>query len=257
MEYSYRFTYSLGRAFTNNYSVPGVISDNRILLEKNNVFSKMLVVDTSSDEIEVPIFVKPDIEDIIADKIEFGGDFNKIIVPLYTPYDTPISKRTIDATLDLFFRYAQFKNGLIPIVTPKGDLYYGNKGIILDSEYHPIIFFCLKGRAVVENEIIYMDYYKPVIYINPKLLLSPSSSIEKSILKKVVPYFLTRGIEHIYTSNSTFRNIGLRDNIPQIIIEDKSDLIISPIVPNPEECNSEVLNQVLIDNISDVLNNIE
>lgn len=256
MEYSYRLTHALERAFTNTSRVPRTISDNRILLEKNNVFSKMLVVDVSSDEIEVPVFAKSDIEDIIADKIEFGDNFNKVIVPLYILQDYPMSKRTIDSVLDLFFRYTQFEHGLVPIVTPKGDRYYGNKGIILDSEYKPVMFLCLKGRKVVENELVYMDYYKSVIYINPKLLLSPASSIEKSILKKVVPYFLTQGTENI-TSNNTFRNIRLRDNIPQIIIEDKSDLIISPVVPNSEECNSEVLNQVLIDNISDVLNSIE
>ena len=76
--------------------------------------------------------------------------------------------------------------------------------------------------------------------------------IDKSILKKIIPFYVSQDI-------SVSTNIGFVDNIPegtkpQILIDDVSKLIETPVKPTPQKYSDDALNQILVDNANDVLN---
>ena len=75
----------------------------------------------------------------------------------------------------------------------------------------------------------------------------------KSILKKIIPFYVSHSIDRIYT-DVYFRNNIPTGTKPQILIDDVSKFIENPVKPTPQKCSDDVLNQILIDNIDDVLN---
>ena len=96
-----------------------------------------------------------------------------------------------------------------------------------------------------------MSYYKPIIHVSPQVFLRGGGLIEKSILKKIIPFYLSHDIDSV--GNHAFFSDNLRGTKPQILIDDVSRFIEKPIKPTPQKCSNEVLNQLLVDNIDDVL----
>ena len=98
-----------------------------------------------------------------------------------------------------------------------------------------------------------MSYYKPIIHVSPQVFLRGEGLIDKTILKKIIPFYLSDGIDGIYT-HAYFGNNIPTGTKPQILIDDVSKFIETPVKPTPQKCSDDVLNQILIDNIDDVLN---
>ena len=98
-----------------------------------------------------------------------------------------------------------------------------------------------------------MSYYKPIIHISPQVFLRGEGLIAKSILKKIIPFYLSQNIDTIYTDPGFISDIP-EGTKPQILIDDVSKLIESPVKPTPQKCSDDMLNQILVDNADDVLN---
>ena len=216
-------------------------------LDNHNAFNRLFVIDVSSDEIEVPVFAKSAVESVIRDKLEFPyvSHVNKIIIPMYVNTYTQL-RRTADCIVREFFSGVNFDRRLQKIITNKGEVYYGNKGNILllctlacrRTEY--------RGRQV-------MSYYKPIIHVSPQVFLMSEGLIEKSILKRIIPFYVSQNIDPVCT-NPDFVNDIPEETKPQILIDDVSKLIENPVKPTPQKCSDDVLNQILADNADDVLN---
>ena len=98
-----------------------------------------------------------------------------------------------------------------------------------------------------------MSYYKPIVHVSPQLFLGDKGLLGKSILKKIIPFYVSHDIDGIYT-HAYFGNNIPTGTKPQILIDDVSKFIENPVKPTPQKCSDDVLNQILIDNIDDVLN---
>ena len=98
-----------------------------------------------------------------------------------------------------------------------------------------------------------MSYYKPIIHVSPQVFLMGGGLIEKSILKRIIPFYVSQDIDPVW-ADSDFVNDIPEGTKPQILIDDVSKLIENPVKPTPQKCSDDVLNQILIDNIDDVLN---
>lgn len=257
MEFTQRYSNSLNIVFIYSgdlYQEDRLITD--ITFDEHNVFRKMLVVDVSSDEIEVPVIAKAAIEGTVAGKLMDVNNVQKVVVSLYVNSYTQ-TRRTADSIVNEFFSRTNFNSRLQKVITNKGEVYYGGKGIILDKDFKPLILCSLICKKTIDSSDTYMDYYKPVIRISPEVFLNESGLIHKSILKKIIPYYLTHSMKKVNNYSSTFRDRIPKNTVPHILVEDSSRFIESPVLPNPNTCSNESLNELLIDNIQDVLNEME
>ena len=254
MEYSWRYKRALMGVFYGNSDVALTdVTNMETTLDNHNAFNKLFVIDVSSDEIEIPVFAKSAVESVIRDNLKYPEIYhvNKIVIPMYVNAYTSL-KRTADSIVLDFFSKTNFNQRLQKIVTNKEEVYYGNKGIILDKDFN-ILFLCtLACKKIEYKNRQLMSYYKPIIHVSPQVFLRSDSLIDKSILKKIIPFYVSQNI-------SVSTNIGFVDDIPegtkpQILIDDVSKLIETPVKPTPQKYSDDALNQILVDNVNDVLN---
>lgn len=257
MEYTWRYANSLNMVFTalGEYSFESTL-DADVALDKHNVFNRMLVVDVSSDEIEVPMVAKSAVEHVVTENLIHSYNAQKVVVSLYVNSRNQ-SRRTADSIVNEFFTRTYFRNRLQKVTTNKGEVYYGNRGIILDKDFKPLILCSIVSKKVEVNGRIFMDYYKPIVRVSPEVFLNETGLINKSILKKIIPFYLTHNVGRVNTYDGKFRSNIPENTKPQILIEDISRFIETPAIPNPSTCSNETLNKFLLDNVDEVLNQIE
>lgn len=255
MEYSWGYKRALMIVFNGNTDrAINNVTNIETTLDNHNVFNRLFVIDVSSDEIEIPVFAKSAVESVVRDKLEFPyvSHVNKIIIPMYVNTYTQ-SRRTADSIVREFFSGVNFNKRLQKVITNKGEVYYGSKGIILDKDFN-ILFLCtLACRRTEYGGRQVMSYYKPIIHVSPQVFLRSECLIEKSILKKIIPFYISQNIDPVWADTDFFSDIP-EGTKPQILIDDVSKLIESPVKPTPQKCSDDVLNQILADNADDVLN---
>ena len=255
MEYSWRYKVTLKGVFNGNTdTVIRNVTNNETTLDNHNAFNRLFVIDVSSDEIEVPVFAKSAVESVVRDKLElpYVSHVNKIIIPMYVNTYTQ-SRRTADSIVGEFFSGVDFNRRLQKVITNKGEVYYGGKGIILDKDFNILLLCTLACRRMEYGGRQVMSYYKPIIHVSPQVFLRGEGLIDKSILKKIIPFYVSQNIGPVYT-NPYFVSDIPEGTKPQILIDDVSKLIENPVKPTPQKCSDDVLNQILADNADDVLN---
>ena len=255
MEYNWRYRSTLMGVFNGNTdTVTRSVVNGETTLNKHNAFNRLFVIDVSSDEIEVPVFAKSAIESVVRDKLEFPyvSHVNKIIIPMYVNTYTQL-RRTADCIVREFFSGVNFDRRLQKIITNKGEVYYGNRGIILDKDFNILLLCTLACRRTEYRGRQVMSYYKPIIHVSPQVFLMGGGLIEKSILKRIIPFYVSQDIDLVCT-NPDFVNDIPEGTKPQMLIDDVSKLIENPVKPTPQKCSDDVLNQILADNVDDVLN---
>ena len=255
MEYNWRYRITLMGVFNGNTdTVIHNVTNIETTLDNHNAFNRLFIIDVSSDEIEVPVFAKSAVESVVRDRLKFPyvSHVNKIIIPMYVnTYNQ--SRRTADSIVNDFFSRVTFSHRLQKVTTNKGEVYYGGKGIILDKDLNILLLCTIVCRRMEHGGRQVMSYYKPIVHISPQLFLEDKGLLGKSILKKIIPFYVSHSIDGIYTHAYFSDNIPIGTK-PQILIDDVSKFIESPIKPTPQKCSDDVLNQILIDNIDDVLN---
>ena len=257
MEYSWRYTNTLTRVFIScDSTLVSDVTHMETTLDKHNAFNRLFIIDVSLDEIEVPVFARSVVESVVKDRFEFPSikHVDKIVIPMYV--NTPNqSRRTADSIVSDFFLRTSFNRRLQKITTNKGEVYYGGKGIILDKDFNILLLCTIVCKKIEYREGQVMSYYKPMIHVSPQVFLKGESLICKSILKKIIPFYVSHNIDSV-TTHAYFRSDIPEGTKPQILIDDVSKFIENPIKPTPQKYSDEVLNQLLMDNIDDVLNQI-
>lgn len=255
MEYSWRYENALMGVFLryDNTAVNDVIN-TETTLDNHNVFNRLFVIDVSSDEIEVPVFAKSAVESVISVKLEFPHTTHtsKIVIPMYVnTYNQ--QRRTADSIVSDFFSRVDFNRRLQKVTTNKGEVYYGGRGIILDKDFNILLLCTIVCKKMEYRDRQVMSYYKPIIHVSPQVFLRGEGLIDKTILKKIIPFYVSHSIGTVSTS-TYFRSNIPEGTKPQILIDDVSKFIENPTKPTPQKCSDDVLNQLLVDNIDDVLN---
>lgn len=253
MEISSRLSYCLSTIFDyvvlNNSSTA---LSSWLTLDSNNIFSRSLIVDIKSDEVEIPLIARNFYEDIIMKKIRYPYSYNveKVILPLYNNIPDE-SRRTFDSIIVRMFNIP-YGSRLIKVTTSKGDVYYGGKGILFDKDYTPLLLCTLTARKVHEDDEDHMVYYRPICHINPKIFLEPANIINKGIIKKVIPFFSNTEVRLPYNDTTVF-NVNQDNKRVRVIIDNFDNFFIKPIKPTPSTCSNDLLNQCLVDNIDDIM----
>ena len=257
MEYSWRYENTLMGVFL-GYDDTAVsdVTNTETTLDNHNAFNRLFVIDVSSDEIEVPVFARSAVESVVRGKLEFPyiSHASKIVIPMYVnTYN--MAARTADSIMNIFFSRTNFNQRLQKITTNKGEVYYGGKGIILNKDFNILLLCTIVCRRMEYRGRQIMSYYKPVIHVSPQVFLRGDGLIDKSILKKVIPFYVSHNIDSVRT-HAYFRSDIPEGTKPQILIDDVSKFIENPAKPTPQKCSDDMLNQILADNADDVLNQL-
>lgn len=221
-------------------------------LDTNTVFNQSLLIDIKSDEIEVPIIVKKHCEKFVLDTLDYPYSYSteKIILPLYNNSLFPLRRRTFDNILNTIID-TPYSTRIQKIITTKDNIYYGGKGILLDSDFSPLFICTIIARKVKENNQNYLLYYRPICHINPKVFLDSNNLVNKGIIKKLIPFFASE--EVFFPEDATKVRYALESRKVKVIVDNFDSLFIRPVKPTPSACSNEALNQCLVDNIEDIL----
>lgn len=215
-----------------------------VTLDENAIYNKNLVVDLKNKEI--PICIMRFFRELC---LKYNDD-TKLVIPLYERLISE-SKRTFNSVLRSLFSNNDCNGHLRKVTTNKGEVYYGKKGLILDSNFNPIIMFSLKCHEVEwSKDTAAYVYDKIICRVSPNVFLEPNKLIHKGIIKYIIP-FMQEGIIDI-PNYVRFRREGPLSR--QVIIEDFSDWFISPVKPNPSENINDSLNDCLVDNLEEIMN---
>lgn len=253
MEYNIRFRYNALGVFN---SLDGNSYSNRLIdnlsLDTNNVYKLNLVVNIKEDEIEIPVVAREHFEGYISSKMLGNlGNVDKLILPLYDNLNSH-SRRTFDSILRHIFSIS-YDGRLQKIITNKGEVCYGGKGIILDENFNPLLMCTLLTKIrdyEGENKRV---YYRPVCYVHPKVFEEPTKLIHKGIITKLIPLYTNTEIltPNLY-GNRLFLNC-FEDKKVKVVIDNFDRFFTRPVKPTPSTCSNEVLNECLVDNIEDII----
>ena len=253
MEFSPRFVYNVMGVFDNNESDNPDQLEMSLSLDSNNVFRRSLVIEVNNDEVEIPVIARRHFEKVVSDNLAHPiiMGVKKIILPLYDNAPSQ-ERRTFDSIMVQLFTNVGYGKRLQKIITNRGEVYYGGKGIIFDESYTPLLLCTLTARSVhTEDNGNTMVYYRPVCHVSPKVFLEPDKLINKGIIKKLIPCYTSRDIS-FPRSNHNFSN-NLEDRKVKVIVDNFNKFFIEPIKPTPSACSNDALNECLIDNIDDIM----
>lgn len=254
MEYSIRFRHDALSAFC---ASDGFNYNNRLVnslsLDTNNVYRLNLVVDIKEDEIEVPVVAREHFESIISSKLL--GNYSNVEKLILSLYDNSSSqaRRTFDSILRQIFCSTNYAKRLQKIVTNKGEIYYGGKGIILDENFNPLLMCTLLSKVIDYEEVGKRSlYYRPVCYVHPKVFEEPTKLMNKGIITKLIPFYSNTEIDSPRYYSSVFID-GYEDKKVKVVIDSFDKFFVRPVKPTPSTCSNEILNECLVDNIEDIV----
>lgn len=122
-------------------------------------------------------------------------------------------------TADLIFRYFfqeeryyhQNILGLKKAVTGKGEVYYGAPGLVLDSNFKPIMI----GISEYMGSPDRISFSRCVLKVSPEVFIS-EGLLEKAIIKRIIPFYT----EH-----------NINGNTVRIEIDDINEYVVKPVPP--------------------------
>lgn len=253
MEFNLRFTYKVMGVFNSiEYGNPDRL-ERHLSLDSNNVFRKSLVIEVNNDEVEIPVIAREHFEELVSDNMTYPTimGIKRVILPLYD--NIPSQERsTFNSIITHLFTNVGYDQRLQKIITNKGEVCYGGKGIIFDEGYTPLLLCTLTARSVhTEDNGNTMVYYRPVCHVSPKVFLESDKLINKGIIKKLIPCYTNKDINPP-RSNYNFSS-NLEDRKVKVIVDDFNKFFIEPIKPTPSACSNDALNECLIDNMDDIM----
>lgn len=254
MEFRPRFVRNVMNVFTISESGNPEQLEMNLSLDSNNVFRRSLIIEVNNDEVEIPVIARVHFEKIVSYSISYPTittGIKRIILPLYD--NTPSQeRRTFDSIITQLFTNVRYGKRLQKIITNKGEVYYGGKGIIFDESYTPLLLCTLTARSVhTRDNGNTMVYYRPVCHVSPKVFLEPDKLINKGIIKKLIPCYTSKDVNSPL-GNYKFSS-DLEDKKVKVIVDNFDKFFIEPIKPTPSTCSNDVLNECLIDNMEDIM----
>lgn len=218
----------------------------------NSLFDKFLRVDLSSSHVEIPVFGKNKVEEILVQNIMETSNVKELNINLFHQRHLGLCK-TSNSIFKIICRYLNTSR-LVRIKTYQGEVYYGGQGIILDKNGSPILFATIE--ADIEDDYIKENNAK--IYISPSVF-SSDNMFEKSIRRQVIPYYLEEGV-YVGTYNRLvlhqFKLKRYSKTIPEIVIKDISNkFFIAPYEPKDSEMETSTVNKFLA-NQADLIGDI-
>lgn len=242
MAISYRLAHILKSIYQTSYE-PIRNSACTANVVNNTSFGKFCVIDLTKDTLEVPLFIRGIVEYNLRNDRR-----NELVVNLH-PGRTHYYSST-EPMLKALFNYSYLGEGLAKVTTNKGQTYYGDKGLILDSQYNPLFLVtAIYEKEEIPTSTLGYDITGINIYIHP-LVFEETGILHKAIIKSILPFYLREPTYIKINSYGANRKLVT----PKYLIENVSPkFFVNPISPSVQTCSNEALNQTLIDHIDDII----
>lgn len=207
-------------------SIPDVDLDN-------GVFPAFLEIDISGDEFEIPYFLKNVILEAKA------GNCDSIVYNLIHGFTEEnrrsVVRRTITTILRSFHK-AGNRARIAKVVTTKGLVYYGRRGLILDENYNPLFVAMIKVKK--EDGIFKLS--NPSCKISYRVFENSDNIVEKTIIKQAFPIYGEHPVDYYSDIGSCY----VSNSPVKISIEHLDHLVVKPNQPTIKD----------LDNINNILN---
>lgn len=207
-------------------SIPAVDLDD-------GVFPAFLEIDISGDEFEIPYFLKNVMLEAKA------GNCDSIVYNLIHGFTEENRRSVVRRTIATILRsFSEARNGarIAKVVTTKGLVYYGCKGLILDENYNPLFIAMIK----VKKEDGIFKFSNPSCKISYRVFENSDNIVEKTIIKQAFPIYGEHPVDYI----SDIACFDISNSPVKISIEHLDHLVIKPNQPTIKD----------LDNINNVLN---
>lgn len=202
----------------------GIINNVYSDFDSKDCFQHLFSVDISGDVVEVPVFLRN------VAKYAIPRNYSEISLPIMNNNREPIISRRCVGTIMNDFLYSE-RLTVQPVVTTKGERYYGCPGIVLDQDYNPLIVLtCVISGGQVVN---YRCRVSNIVFVHPDKL------IEKTIIKKFLPTLATE----FASTTPQFEGIFIGD----------INLVVKPVAPTPNKDINEDIKKFLIENIEEII----
>lgn len=239
MEFSSSYRRDLAYIFLHD------IRGGEVALQSSPSFRKFIRIDVSGNSFEVPTMIAGselfDVQNTAAvEKIPIS------ILPLYVSKNIGIFK-TADSIIRNFAATA-YNTRLVKASLQSGLTFYGGNGLIFDENFEPLMACTWKCHKDLTSEVIKVIVDEEIVHINPKIFLDNTNTINKSILKKVIPYFLST-YHYLHAPHWNWKRGTDNLVIPTIIVDDMKNMFIN--APNcivSDSSISDILNKFLSDN---------
>lgn len=191
--FSYQMSRTLRLFFENKtFNRPTYVGNEDMEVRFNNHNFNPVFLRISSNQgderYEIPSLVR-DIDIIKSIGTHSVGDY---VVPLSVIGSQ--ARRTADSMLKYFFelprRSYSYVLGLKKAVTHKGEVYYGAPGLILNSNFEPLVI----GMTEYDRGMSSGIFNRHVLKVNPDVFVS-ESFLEKAIIRKLIPFYTKNDVE--------------------------------------------------------------
>lgn len=212
---------------------------------ENRMFGTSINLNIVEGKVECPTFI---IERLYVNLPESTLDaLNNICVPLYSKFSKNI--KTVSSVINAGFDKVQWGNRLMKVIMPNEEIYYINKGIILDKDMNPIIVYTW------DCDISDKSYDNPKVYVNPVVFTKMDLPLYKDIVNKFIPVLMTEGFTaqgyRRYSSTGPTYSAGSIK-----VIFEEYPLIRHSVAPNTiGDHNTEII-QLLENNREQLLANV-
>lgn len=227
---SSRLKYILDQIFCNRYASRGPVLGNgpdghSITFNSKNFNSVSFRFPCKPDNntLDVPVI--------------FMSDSDIESMPMYTHYVAPltvgqsVSCKTGDAMLKTLFNTYGYT--LKKAIAPNGSIYYGTAGLILDSDFNPVV---IGMRRIWWDNDGRCYTMRNILMVSPKVF-DREDILERAVINKVIPY---------YSSER-----GMDGNTVQVIIDNMNGFIIRSRCP--EGTDQSVFRKILSEYKDEVL----
>lgn len=240
MEFSWQYSEAMRRLVNNDgyRTLAGGLPNDMVLCPV------MLTFDVTYESSEVPTMCTRIYENLLSKITEPGT----VVIPMAVdPYS--FTAAGAETMLKKFSRQSASCGRLLKAITPKGEVYYGNNGIILDKDFNPLflstrIVSCTNADATARGSRR-ITKSGVTIYLSPKVFTNDQGMLNKALAKKGIAFYLSQNISMSYWDNQNER--------AKVVIDDMSRFFKKVEKPDVNTLSNGVFTEILKGNIDEVL----
>ena len=179
---------------------------------------------------------------------EIARDVDTIACHLSTNY-SPTPRRLVRGAFSDFMRAERFRV-IAGVTMGNGATYYGLPGVIFDSQFNILFMMTATLKLDENNRLVLLGHN---CRISPSVFQHQEGVIEKTIVKKIIPYCTSHIVGEQDFPYIFFESI-VRNKPIRVVIDDvSSDFIHSVVPPKISECTPQVIHDILNHNMSQLL----
>ena len=206
----------------------------------------------TSGPMEIPAF-------ILASSLESKVKADKIVVTLkeasiLSTYSAMDAKVRDAISMPYTAHYSGNSAGMIKIITGDSDnpCYYGTQGVLFDKDFHPVMMmsWIIEKTEEEDNPSIEYKIVRPLLRIDPGVIVRKSNGVERYIVNKILPTALSL----VYVSKPRLPNMRCPGGNMHIKVElDECPFNIKrPSIPSVSTTN-EMLLDIALENIDEIV----